>query len=98
MAKFPGKKISTVKIKSKDFESGFVIINESDFDESRHELFKEKVKIIPADNKNLVTEKEAATMNRNQLREYAQKFNITGRGHEEIFEALKKSGKLVKTE
>lgn len=31
----------TVKVKSTDHEQGFFVINEEDFDESKHELFVE---------------------------------------------------------
>lgn len=34
--------IATIKVKNEDIESGFMIINESDFDAGKHELFEEE--------------------------------------------------------
>lgn len=77
----------TIKIKSDLFEGGFLIIGESDFDPEKHELFKEEVALISL--------AEAEAMNRDQLRDYAKNFDITGRTKEDIFEALKESGKVL---
>lgn len=46
----------------------------------------------------LITEKEALDLNRNDLRAYAKQFDITGRTHREIFTELKEAEKLIKGE
>jgi hypothetical protein len=42
--------LKTVKIASDDFESGYLIINESDFDKEKHKLYVEK-NAAPKDDK-----------------------------------------------
>ena len=81
-------KIPTVKIS--DGNNGFVIINESDFDEKKHELFEEK----PAEIE-LVTKAEAENWNRDQLRDYAKPFGITGRSTDEFLSKLEEAGKFA---
>ncbi|MGE0294943.1 MAG: hypothetical protein AB7P97_21565 [Hyphomonadaceae bacterium] len=40
--------METVKVASKDFEGGFVIVNKADFDPETHKLFVEKEPAQPA--------------------------------------------------
>ena len=84
-------KLPTVKIP--DGAGGFWIINKSDFDSQKHELFEDSLPEIE-----LITEQTAAVLNRDQLREYAQFFGITGRSKDEIFEFLKKAGKFIQSD
>lgn len=46
----------TVKVKSPDHEQGFFVINEEDFDESKHELF---VELTPEQEQAALEQKEA---------------------------------------
>ena len=40
--------VKTVKIKSSDSESGYIIINESDYDEKTHKVYKEVAEKVVA--------------------------------------------------
>ena len=63
-------------------------INESDYDTEKHKLFK-KIEAVE-----LITEAEALEMNRDDLRDYAKQFGITGTSKEGIFDELKEAGKF----
>lgn len=66
-----------------------MIINESDFDPEKHELYKEQKE------PGLITKSYAEKMNRDELREYAKPFGITGTSKDGILEELIKAGKLL---
>lgn len=40
-------KVNVIKVKNKDAKDGYMLINESDFNDKEHELFKEKAKAKP---------------------------------------------------
>ena len=95
-------KILTIKIS--DGHGGFIIINKSDYDAKKHKLFVKESKKKPKTDDGsdqdetteiqFIKESDAEKMNRDQLRDYAKQFGITGRSEDGIFNQLKEAGKF----
>lgn len=94
------KKLPVVKIKDNQQPEKYIIINLADFDSGKHERFEKGIKKDTQDIQNIeiqiITKKEASELNRNQLRDYANQFGITGRSSEDILKALDDGGHFCK--
>ena len=82
--------MQTPTLKISDGKDGFVVINKSDFDEKKHELYEKS-----QDDLTLITKAVAEQMNRDELRDYAKPFGITGTSKEKILEELEAAERFV---